>query len=146
MSNTPRHFARFGAFVRRRRVESAQPQRPPRLVKAYGLGEGGLPQGDEERFKQIGEQISMLERRAMEAERDTSTAMSPLILADRRANWSNAGSPACSRSASSLRSRTSAATGWCSPRTSARNISAMTKPQSSWLATRAAKPTASASG
>ena len=41
------------------------------LVKAYGLGEGGLPQGDEERFEQIGEQISMLERRAMEAERET---------------------------------------------------------------------------
>ena len=41
------------------------------LVKAHGLGEGGLPPGDEERFEQIGEQISMLERRAMEAERDT---------------------------------------------------------------------------
>ena len=41
------------------------------LVSSYGLGEGGLPQGDEERFEQIGEQISMLERRAMEAERDT---------------------------------------------------------------------------
>src|SRR5206468_6424499 len=41
------------------------------LVKAYGLGEGGLPQGDQDRFEQIGEQISMLERRAMEAERDT---------------------------------------------------------------------------
>src|SRR5205085_2337267 len=26
------------------------------LVKAYGLGEGGLPQGDQERFEQIGEQ------------------------------------------------------------------------------------------
>src|SRR5690349_7106778 len=41
------------------------------LVKAYGLGESGLPPGDEERFEQIGEQISMLERRAMEAERET---------------------------------------------------------------------------
>lgn len=41
------------------------------LVKAYNLGEGGLPPGDEERFEQIGEQISMLERRAMEAERET---------------------------------------------------------------------------
>ena len=41
------------------------------LVKAYKLGEGALPQSDEERFEQIGEQISMLERRAMEAERDT---------------------------------------------------------------------------
>jgi len=41
------------------------------LVKAYKLGDGGLPVGDEERFEQIGEQISMLERRAMEAERET---------------------------------------------------------------------------
>jgi ribonuclease R len=41
------------------------------LVSSYRLGEGGLAQGEEERFEQIGEQISMLERRAMEAERDT---------------------------------------------------------------------------
>jgi ribonuclease R len=41
------------------------------LVDAYKLGEGGLPKGEEEKFEQIGEQISMLERRAMEAERET---------------------------------------------------------------------------
>jgi ribonuclease R len=41
------------------------------LVKAYKLGDGGLPAGEEARFEQIGEQISMLERRAMEAERET---------------------------------------------------------------------------
>jgi ribonuclease R len=41
------------------------------LVSAYRLGEGGLPQGEEERFEEIGEKISMLERRAMEAERET---------------------------------------------------------------------------
>jgi len=41
------------------------------LVDAYKLGEGGLPRGDEEKFEAIGEQISMLERRAMEAERET---------------------------------------------------------------------------
>jgi ribonuclease R len=41
------------------------------LVSAYKLGEGGLPSGEEERFEQIGEQISMLERRAMDAERET---------------------------------------------------------------------------
>jgi ribonuclease R len=52
------------------------------LVKAYGLGEGGLPQGDEERFEQIGEQISMLERRAMEAERDTVDRYVAAFLAD----------------------------------------------------------------
>src|SRR6185436_468268 len=41
------------------------------LVSAYKLGEGGLPRGEEEKFEAIGEQISMLERRAMEAERET---------------------------------------------------------------------------
>ena len=41
------------------------------LVSAYRLGDGGLPPGEEERFEQIGEQISTLERRAMEAERET---------------------------------------------------------------------------
>ena len=41
------------------------------LVSAYRLGEGGLPPEDAERFTEIGESISMLERRAMEAERET---------------------------------------------------------------------------
>jgi ribonuclease R len=53
------------------------------LVKAYGLGDGGLPQGDEERFEQIGEQISMLERRAMEAERDTVDRYVAAYLSDK---------------------------------------------------------------
>jgi ribonuclease R len=52
------------------------------LVKSYRLGEGGLPPGDEERFEQIGEQISMLERRAMEAERDTVDRYVAAFLSD----------------------------------------------------------------
>jgi ribonuclease R len=52
------------------------------LVKAYKLGDGGLPPGDEERFEQIGEQISMLERRAMEAERETVDRYVAAFLAD----------------------------------------------------------------
>jgi ribonuclease R len=52
------------------------------LVKAYGVGEGGLPPGDEERFEQIGEQISMLERRAMEAERETVDRYVAAFLSD----------------------------------------------------------------
>ena len=52
------------------------------LVKAYKLGDGGLPPGDEERFEQIGEQISMLERRAMEAERETVDRYVAAYLAD----------------------------------------------------------------
>jgi len=53
------------------------------LVSAYRLGDGGLPPGEDERFDQIGEQISMLERRAMEAERDTIDRYVAAYLADR---------------------------------------------------------------
>jgi ribonuclease R len=52
------------------------------LVSAYRLGEGGLPPGEDERFEQIGEQISMLERRAMEAERETVDRYVAAFLAD----------------------------------------------------------------
>ena len=41
------------------------------LVQAYGLGPGGLTEGEAGAMDRIGESISMLERRAMEAERDT---------------------------------------------------------------------------
>ena len=53
------------------------------LVSAYKLGEGGLPAGEEQRFEEIGAQISMLERRAMEAERDTVDRYVAAFLADR---------------------------------------------------------------
>jgi ribonuclease R len=52
------------------------------LVSAYKLGEGGLPAADAEKFEQIGEQISMLERRAMEAERETIDRYVAAFLAD----------------------------------------------------------------
>jgi ribonuclease R len=52
------------------------------LVSAYRIGEGGLPAGEAERFEQIGEQISMLERRAMEAERETIDRYVAAYLAD----------------------------------------------------------------
>jgi ribonuclease R len=52
------------------------------LVDAYKLGEGGLPRGEEEKFEEIGEKISMLERRAMEAERDTIDRYVAAYLAD----------------------------------------------------------------
>ncbi len=41
------------------------------LVSGFKLGEGGLADGAEQRFAAIGEHISMTERRAMEAERET---------------------------------------------------------------------------
>ncbi|MDB5691125.1 MAG: rnr [Alphaproteobacteria bacterium] len=41
------------------------------LVRAYGLGEGGLTDGEAQAMDVTGELISQLERRAMEAERDT---------------------------------------------------------------------------
>jgi ribonuclease R len=53
------------------------------LVSAYRLGDGGLPKGEEERFVEIGEQISMLERRAMEAERETVDRYVAAFLADK---------------------------------------------------------------
>jgi ribonuclease R len=52
------------------------------LVRAYRLGEGGLSDGEEDRFEQIGEQISMLERRAMEAERETIDRYVAAFLSD----------------------------------------------------------------
>jgi ribonuclease R len=52
------------------------------LVSAYKLGEGGLPPADAEKFDEIGEQISRLERRAMEAERETVDRYVAAYLAD----------------------------------------------------------------
>ena len=53
------------------------------LVSAWRLGEGGLPADDATRFTEIGEHISMLERRAMEAERETVDRYVAAFLADR---------------------------------------------------------------
>lgn len=52
------------------------------LVSAYKLGDGGLPASDEAHFERVGEQISMLERRAMEAERETVDRYVAAFLAD----------------------------------------------------------------
>jgi ribonuclease R len=52
------------------------------LVSAYRLGEGGLPPADAEKFDEIGEHISRLERRAMEAERETVDRYVAAFLAD----------------------------------------------------------------
>jgi ribonuclease R len=54
------------------------------LVSAYKLGEGGLPPADAEQFERIGEQISGLERRAMEAERETVDRYVAAYLSDQR--------------------------------------------------------------
>ena len=117
------------------------------LVSAYRLGEGGLPPGEDEKFE--ADRRADLDARAARdggRARDRSTAMSRPSSPTRSGSWSSAGSPASSRSASSPRSRIWAATGWCSPRRSAANISATTRPRERWSATRAARPTASASG
>jgi ribonuclease R len=52
------------------------------LVSAYKLGEGGLPPAEAEKFEEIGELISRLERRAMEAERETLDRYVAAFLAD----------------------------------------------------------------
>jgi len=54
------------------------------LVSAYNLGDGGLPPEDAEHFERIGEQISGLERRAMEAERETVDRYVAAFLSDQR--------------------------------------------------------------
>jgi ribonuclease R len=53
------------------------------LVRALGLGEGGLPDGVMERLPEIGAQISAAERRAMAAERETVDRLIAGYLADR---------------------------------------------------------------
>jgi ribonuclease R len=53
------------------------------LVSSNGLGDGGLPPAEAEQFTEIGEHISMLERRAMEAERETIDRYVAAFLADK---------------------------------------------------------------
>lgn len=53
------------------------------LVAAYRLGPGGLTEGEAAAMERIGESISMLERRAMEAERDTIDRYVAAYLAER---------------------------------------------------------------
>lgn len=53
------------------------------LVRSYGLGEGGLTDGEAEAMDIIGESISQFERRAMEAERETIDRYVAAFLAER---------------------------------------------------------------
>jgi ribonuclease R len=53
------------------------------LVRAYGLGEGGLTDAEAEAMDLIGETISQFERRAMEAERETIDRYVAAFLSDR---------------------------------------------------------------
>jgi ribonuclease R len=53
------------------------------LVHAYDLGPGGLTEGEAASMEKIGESISMLERRAMEAERDTIDRYVAAFLSER---------------------------------------------------------------
>ncbi len=52
------------------------------LIRALGLGEDGLPAETDGKLPMIGEQISMTERRAMAAERETSDRLLAYFLAD----------------------------------------------------------------
>ena len=53
------------------------------LVHAFDLGPGGLTEGEAASMEKIGESISMLERRAMEAERDTIDRYVAAFLSER---------------------------------------------------------------
>ncbi len=52
------------------------------LISAHGFGKDGLPESDAEKFDQIGEEISTLERRAMMAERQTMDRFTAVFLAN----------------------------------------------------------------
>ncbi|MBE7636877.1 ribonuclease R [Sneathiella sp. P13V-1] len=52
------------------------------LISAHGFGKDGLPDSDAEKFDQIGEEISTLERRAMVAERQTLDRFTAVFLAN----------------------------------------------------------------
>lgn len=53
------------------------------LIDGLNLGDGGLPPDSFERFAEIGEHISLTERRAAAAERDALNRFTTLFLADR---------------------------------------------------------------
>ena len=53
------------------------------LIRAFKLGEGGLPPEADESFTEIGERISSTERRAAAAERDALDRFTSAFLADR---------------------------------------------------------------
>ncbi|MDR3441364.1 ribonuclease R [Telmatospirillum sp.] len=53
------------------------------LIEGLALGDGGLPADSWERFAEIGEHISLTERRAAAAERDALNRFTTLFLADR---------------------------------------------------------------
>ena len=52
------------------------------LISAHGFGKDGLPPEDGDKFEEIGEQISTLERRAMMAERQTMERFTAVFLAN----------------------------------------------------------------
>jgi ribonuclease R len=53
------------------------------LVRAIGLGNGGLTEGEAERLEQTAEEISAFERRAMAAERDSNDRYIAAYMSDR---------------------------------------------------------------
>jgi ribonuclease R len=53
------------------------------LVRALGLGDGGLTEGEAERLEQTAEEISAFERRAMAAERDSNDRYIAAYMSDR---------------------------------------------------------------
>ena len=116
------------------------------LVSAYRLGDGGLPPAEAERFEEIGEKISMLERRAMEAERETVDRYVAAYLADRVGQLVECRITGVQPFGFFATVEDLGGDGLVLARTSARNISATTRRRGPWSARRAARPIASASG
>jgi hypothetical protein len=112
------------------------------LVRAYKLGEGGLPPEDAEKFEEIGEQISRLERRAMQAERETLDRYVAAYLADQVGQLVDCRITGVQPFGFFATVSGSAATAWFRPRPWDPNISATTRSRSSSSASRAARPIA----
>ncbi|ODA68370.1 Ribonuclease R [Methyloligella halotolerans] len=97
---TPGNYGHFGLNLRRyahftspiRRYADLIVHRA--LIRALGLGSGGLTDAEIERLEETAQQISDTERRAMSAERETVDRLIASFLADRVAPASTARSPA----------------------------------------------------
>ena len=106
------------------------------LIRALGLGAGGLADEEAARLADIAQAISDTERRAMAAERETTDRLIAAYLADRvGAEFDARISGRDARPACSCACATPAPTASCRPRPSATTTGAITRTRTRWSAT-----------